>query len=154
MLILCTWVNYPMLHAQIYTTSSARYKSCSSGGSYIGTATPTISDFRSTSTYIIKEQRTSALHTTHTPVQLQLANGTIRTAASALGGGELAQEPSASEFVPTNSRKSPGDGGLPPPDLPLGDSWQVWLLMALLYSFYCYRKQQKSQPKNTSKILD
>ena len=35
LLVLCSWVSYPMLQAQIYTTSSATYQSYSTGGIHV-----------------------------------------------------------------------------------------------------------------------
>ena len=140
-----------MLHAQIYTTSSAGYKSVSGGGLFGTAVDPAAPRFRSTSTYIIKEQRTTAVHANYTPVQIQLANGSIRTAAAAIGGGELAHDPSEAEFIPTNSKRGPGQGGLAPPDTPIGDSWQVWLIMLAVYTLYLRHKQLKNQTKNTEK---
>ena len=143
MLILCAWGNFAILHAQIYTTSSAIYKPFSGGSTY-GSALPAASDFRSTSLHVVSKQSSTAVHANYIPVEIKLANGAIRTAAAAIGGGQLASEPASdsSGFIPSGPQYAPGQGGIAPPDTPLGDTWQVLLLMAIAYAIYIRRKQK------------
>lgn len=68
---------------------------------------------------------------------MQMATGTITTVASQLKGGVLADEIVLSEsFIPTNPmRTGPGGGGIAPPS-PLSETWDLWVVMALICTIY------------------
>ena len=124
LLILCSWVAYPMLHAQVYTTSSATYHSIGTSGI---AAQPTTT-FRSTSNYA---RGGSAVQTTssvsYSTAPMRMANGTITTVASQLKGGVLTGgTDSPTGYIPTRPQRVPG---VP---LPIGDGWDVALLLAIL----------------------
>ena len=124
-LILCTWVTCPMLHAQVYTTSSATYHSIGTSGM---ASQPTSTSFRSTSSYA---RSASAVQTTssvsYSTAPMRMANGTITTVASQLKGGVLTEgTDSPTGYIPTRPQRVPG---VP---LPIGDGWDVALLLAIL----------------------
>ena len=138
-LILCTWVTYPMLHAQVYTTSSATYRSVCGGGMAVQPSTAT---FRSTSSYAGRSSVARvAPSRAYSTAPMYMANGTITTVASQLQGGELAETPSSSNgFSPQQRAVIPG---VPYPPQPLGEGWDVALLLSLLglgYAVYLKRK--------------
>ena len=67
---------------------------------------------------------------------MQMATGTITTVASQLKGGVLADEIVLSEsFIPTNPMRIPSDGGIAPPS-PLSETWDLWVVMALICTIY------------------
>lgn len=141
-LLLCTWVAYPMLHAQVYTTSSATYRSVCGGGMAVQPSTVT---FRSTSSYAGRSSVARvAPSRAYSTAPMYMANGTITTVASQLQGGELAETPSTSNgFSPQQRAVIPG---VPYPPQPLGDGWDVALLLAILCMGYAlYLRHQKSK---------
>lgn len=129
-----------MLHAQVYTTSSATYRSVCGGGMAVQPSTVT---FRSTSSYAGRSSVARvAPSRAYSTAPMYMANGTITTVASQLQGGELAETPSSSNgFSPQQRAVIPG---VPyDPSLPLGDGWDVALLLSLLclgYAVYLKRK--------------
>ncbi len=132
-LILCTWVAYPMLHAQVYTTSSATYHSIGTSGM---ASQPTSTSFRSTSSYA---RSASAVQTTssvsYSTAPMRMANGTITTVASQLKGGVLTEgTDSPTGYIPTRPQRVPG---VP---LPIGEGWDVVLLLAMLCGGYVVRR--------------
>ena len=138
-LLLCTWVAYPMLHAQVCTTSSATYRSVCGGGMAVQPSTAT---FRSTSSYAGRSSVARvAPSRVYSTAPMCMANGTITTVASQLQGGELAETPSSSNgFSPQQRAVIPG---VPYPPQPLGEGWDVALLLSLLclgYAVYLKRK--------------
>lgn len=126
LLILCSCGACPVLHAQIYTTSSTTYHST--------TALP-ISAFRSTSSY-------SSISISYSTAPMRVATGSVSTVASQLSGGVLADEGYYTENVLRGPRKlgGIGGGGIAPPDTPIGDGWDVALLLALLCVGYVVRR--------------
>ena len=129
-----------MLHAQVYTTSSATYRSVCGGGMAVQPSTVT---FRSTSSYAGRSSLARvAPSRAYSTAPMYMANGTITTVASQLQGGELAETPSSSNgFSPQQRAVIPGVPYDPP--LPLGDGWDVALLLSLLclgYAVYLKRK--------------
>ena len=140
-LILCTWVAYPMLHAQVYTTSSATYHSIGTSGM---ASQPTSTSFRSTSSYA---RSASAVQTTssvsYSTAPMRMANGTITTVASQLKGGVLAEgADSPTGYIPTRPQRVPG---VP---LPIGDGWDVALLLAILCVAYVVWKYMSVRRSN------
>lgn len=143
LLVLCPLVSYSALWAQIYSTSSATYRSISTSGLELQ---PTISDFRSTSSYF---GRTSTAQITrsvsYSTAPMHVANGQISTAASQLKGGMLATPPvSDLESKPHGPRRAPW---VPNENVPLSDGWDVALLLAILcvgYVVWKYRSVRRS----------
>jgi hypothetical protein len=121
-----------MLQAQVYTTSSATYHSYSSGG---WVEAPASFQFRSTSKYIQSSQAV-----VYSTAPIQVSNGAIRTVASSLEGGKLAEEQTA--YIPTIRNRQ--NGTMAPPSgteeyLPLSFDWDaVLLLMLLLGGYACF----------------
>ena len=142
--MLCPLVSYSALWAQIYSTSSATYRSISTSGLELQ---PTISDFRSTSSYF---GRTSTAQITrsvsYSTAPMHVANGQISTAASQLKGGVLVDPPvSYTEPKPHGPRRAPW---VPDENVPLSDGWDVALLLSFLclgYAIYIKRKSINSQ---------
>lgn len=126
LLILCSCGACPVLHAQIFTTSSTTYHST--------TALP-ISAFRSTSSY-------SSISISYSTAPMRVATGSVSTVASQLSGGVLADEGYYTENVLRGPRKlgGIGGGGIAPPDTPIGEGWDVALLLALLCIGYVVRR--------------
>ena len=137
-------MSYSALWAQIYSTSSATYRSISTSGLELQ---PTISDFRSTSSYF---GRTSTAQITrsvsYSTAPMHVANGQISTAASQLKGGVLVDPPvSYTEPKPHGPRRAPW---VPDENVPLSDGWDVALLLSFLclgYAIYIKRKSINSQ---------
>ena len=142
--MLCPLVSYSALWAQIYSTSSATYRSISTSGLELQ---PTISDFRSTSSYF---GRTSTAQITrsvsYSTAPMHVANGQISTAASQLKGGVLVDPPvSYTEPKPHGPRRAPW---VPDENVPLSDGWDVALLLSFLclgYAIYIKWKSINSQ---------
>lgn len=123
-----------MLHAQIYSTSSATYHSYSTGGVvHAPSAT-----FRSTSA------RTHySTHIRYSTAPMHVANGTIKTVASTITS--IASDPLSNGFIPTHTQRAPGDGGIAPPDTlnsPLGDGCLEFLVVAIIYAIGLYLKKR------------
>lgn len=145
-LLLCTWVAYPMLHAQVYTTSSATYRSVCGGGMAVQPSTAT---FRSTSSYAGRSSVARvAPSRAYSTAPMYMATGTITTVASQLQGGELAETPSSSNgFSPQQRVVIPG---VPYPPQPLGESWDVALLLSFLCLGYAVYLKRKTISNNTN----
>ena len=140
-LILCTWVTYPMLHAQVYTTSSATYHTM---GTSSMASQPTTASFRSTSSFA---RGGSAVQTTssvsYSTAPMRMANATITTVASQLKGGVLTGgTDSPTGYIPTRPQRVPG---VP---LPIGDGWDVALLLAILCVGYVVWKYMSVRRSN------
>lgn len=139
-----------MLHAQIYTTSSATYHSYSVGG-YENRANTC--QFRTTSPQI-QQNHTN----TYSTAPMRVATGTVSTVASQLQGGISADEFARKQYITRAKKAGPGSGGLPPPDTsddggtggdtPIGEGWDVALLLLILcigYALYLRRKSLQQQ---------
>ena len=145
MFFLCAWVYCPMLHAQLFTTSSATYRSISNGAM---ASQPTTSAFRSTSAYT---GRGSAVQESpsisYSTAPMRVANGTITTVASQLTGGGLADEDdSPTGYIPTRPKRVPGV----PDTVPLNDGWDVAILLAIMclaYGIYLRRNATTKEAK-------
>jgi hypothetical protein len=130
-----------MLHAQVYTTSSATYHSIGTSGM---ASQPTSTSFRSTSSYA---RSASAVQTTssvsYSTAPMRMANGTITTVASQLKGGVLAEgAESPTGYIPTRPQRVPG---VP---LPIGDGWDVAMLLAILCVSYVVWKYMSVRRSN------
>lgn len=130
-----------MLHAQVYTTSSATYHTM---GTSSMASQPTTASFRSTSSYAAggsAVQTTSSVSYSTAP--MRMANGTITTVASQLKGGVLAEgADSPTGYIPTRPQRVPG---VP---LPIGDGWDVVLLLAILCLGYVVWKYMSVRRSN------
>jgi hypothetical protein len=73
---------------------------------------------------------------------MRVATGSVSTVASQLSGGVLADEGYYTENVLRGPRKlgGIGGGGIAPPDTPIGEGWDVALLLALLCVGYVVRR--------------
>ena len=130
-----------MLHAQVYTTSSATYHSIGTSGM---ASQPTSTSFRSTSSYA---RSASAVQTSssvsYSTAPMRMANGTITTVASQLKGGVLAEgAESPTGYIPTRPQRVPG---VP---LPIGDGWDVAMLLAILCVSYVVWKYMSVRRSN------
>ena len=130
-----------MLHAQVYTTSSATYHSIGTSGM---ASQPTSTSFRSTSSYA---RSASAVQTTpsvsYSTAPMRMANGTITTVASQLKGGVLTEgTDSPTGYIPTRPQRVPG---VP---LPIGDGWDVAMLLAILCLGYVVWKYMSVRRSN------
>ena len=127
------------LQAQIYSTASSRHRTYSNGV-VIG---PAPLEFQSTSLY-----KTSTRKKSYATAPMQVANGSIRTVASSVTGGVLLEN---NTNTGDNGYIQPGENGAViagVPDLPIGDGWDVALLLGLLcagYVVFRYRKQRENQ---------
>ena len=122
LLILCPYVSYGHLHAQMYSTSSSTFRSFSTTG--VGAAAPNTIEFRSTNTY--GKNLSNTTERTFSTAPMHVANGTIKTIASSLSGVPV-EDSNVGYIPPTRPQRAPGV-----PDTPIGDGWDVALLLALL----------------------
>jgi hypothetical protein len=139
LIVLCSWGANPMLQAQIYTGYSTTSHSTMA-------SLPTSSAFRSTSSY-------SATSVSYSTAPMRVATGSFSTVASQLSGGTLADEGYYTDNGMRGPRRlggTPGGGGIAPPDTPIGDGWDVALLLALLclaYGIYLRRNAKRQAVK-------
>lgn len=125
------------MQAQLYTTSSSRglYLSTSKGV----VATPSTSNFRSTSVYRTSamQEKTSASNS----APMHVANGSIQTVASSIRGGVLSEGSENNAGYISPMRKAPVIPGVPDTKpSPIGEGWDVALLLALLCIGYVVRR--------------
>lgn len=129
------------LQAQIYSTASSRHRTYTNGGMMLA---PDPLEFQSTSIYKPTNRKKS-----YATAPMQVANGSIRTVASSVTGGTLLGNSNGSLDGNGNTgyiEPGEGNGGAVisgVPDLPIGDGWDVALLLTLLcagYALYCYRR--------------
>ena len=146
MFFLCAWVYCPMLHAQLFTTSSATYRSISNGAM---ASQPTTSAFRSTSAYTNRNsavQVASSIFSSTAP--MHVSNGSITTIASQLQGGAIADESvSYEDNMGSGPRRAPW---VPDENVPLGDGWDVAILLAIMclaYGIYLRRNATSNEVK-------
>lgn len=128
------------MQAQLYRTSNAEIHSYSSGG--VGVMAPSTADFRSTSAYGIGSVRMSMERTAVAP--MHVANGAVRTVASSIKGGVLLEDSETESGYISPIRKAPVIPGVPDTNpTPIGDGWDVALLLAMLcvaYGIYLKRE--------------
>ena len=143
LLILCPWVTYSTLHAQLYRSSSATYHSYSTSGVL---QTPS-ADFRSTSAYVQNQMVKSRIAYSTAPIRV--ANGTVTTVASTLQSGVLADEQDYAPVSRVPGRRNSNTMAPPTntdPFVPIGDGWDVALLFFILcmgYIIYLKRKEKR-----------
>ena len=134
------------MSAQIYSTAEAALRTTRhQGGGGIMSAPPSIS-FRSTSSYSASQSGAPSFSTT----TVHFANGSIKTAASSLTGGMLADDTGFTSTYDGNNQTTTSnwneneDGWGPgTPDLPLHLDWDALLFILLLLIPYLYRVEKR-----------
>jgi hypothetical protein len=71
---------------------------------------------------------------TFSAAPMNVAKGTIKTIASTISGGVLSVEENTG-FIPTQPQRAPGV-----PAVPIGEGWDVVLLLAMLCGGYVVRR--------------
>ena len=125
------------MQAQLYTTSSSRglYLSTSKGV----VATPSTSNFRSTSVYRTSamQEKTSASNS----APMHVANGSIQTVASSIRGGVLSEGSENNAGYISPMRRAAVIPGVPDTKpSPIGEGWDVALLLAVLCVGYVVKR--------------
>ena len=137
-------IHFSSARAQIFTTSSSTYRSYGGGGD-ITIATPYSSGsnsfMRSNSQFA-----NSSSNQTYSTAPICIANGSIKTVASTLGGGVLSDD---TEFIPTtpqnNSTTTNNNGTIAPPQFaPLHLDWDALLFILMLAILYPILKRRTS----------
>ena len=93
---------------------------------------PNSIEFRSTNTYGKNISNTTERAFSTAP--MYVANGTIKTIASSLSGVPV-EDSNVGYIPPTRPQRAPGV-----PDTPIGDGWDVALLLALLCVAYVVKR--------------
>ena len=75
---------------------------------------------------------------------MNIANGTVKTVASSIRGGVLSDADASGYLPPTAPKRSPGV----PNTLPIGDGWDVALLLAILCVGYVVWKYMSVRRSN------
>lgn len=118
------------------------YHSFSTGGAV---SAPTSVEFRSTSTY--KSVATSS--SSYSTAPMHMANGTVKTVASSILGGVLSEEPTG--YTDPNRIRGRQNTMAPPTETaPLGDGWDVAILLAIMclaYGIYLRRNVTTKEAK-------
>jgi hypothetical protein len=70
---------------------------------------------------------------------MNVANGAVKTVASSIHGGVLSDADASGYLPPTAPKRSPGVPNTKP-ESPIGDGWDVALLLALLCVGYVVRR--------------
>ena len=128
----------------MYSTSSRTHRSYSTGGTI---AVPSHVEFRSTSVYN-PNIRPNTQQKCYSTAPMQVANGSIKTMASSIQGGVLSNGTNATAGP---QRIHDRRNTMAPPtetQTPIGDGWDVALLLGLLcagYVVFRYRKQRESK---------
>ena len=136
--MLCPYISYGTLFAQLHTTSSATYRSYTSSG---GLETLPALEFRTTSSY----GRSMTTTRTYSTAPMKIANGVVRTAASSVTGGVL--------LGSSNTNNEGGTTIIPVipgvPDTPLSTGWDVMAFLGLLSTLYIvYLRRRRSGVKS------
>lgn len=136
--MLCPCILHGTLHAQIHTTSSASYRSYTTSG---GLLDPPPIEFQSTSIY---GRRT--LSRSYSTAPMVVSNGSVKTIASSIKSGSL--------LGTENTGEDAGNTIIPVvpgvPDTPIGDGWDVAILLVLLciaYGIYLRRNTTREEAK-------
>ena len=123
----------------MYNISSRTHRSYSTGGTI---AVPSHVEFRSTSVYN-SNIRSNTQQKCYSTAPMNVANGAVKTVASSIRGGVLSDADASGYLPPTAPKRSPGV----PNTLPIGDGWDVALLLAILcvgYVVWKYRSVRRS----------
>ena len=134
-------IHFSSARAQIFTTSSSTYRSYGGGGD-ISIATPYSSGSNSFMRSNSQFANSSSNHA-YSTAPICIANGSIKTVASTLGGGVLSDE---TGFIPTtpqnNSTTTNNNGTIAPPQFaPLHLDWDALLLLLILACIYTFKKE-------------
>ena len=127
------------IQAQIYSTASKEYHTYTSAGVALF---PDTYKFRSTSIYGTTHSRSYAT------APMQVATGSIKTIASSITGGLLTSNDGG--YIQHEGGNDQGAVIAGVPDLPIGDGWDVALLLALLclaYGIYLRRNAKRQVVK-------
>ena len=133
-------MSYGHLQAQMYSTSSRMHDSYSTGGTV---EAPSYVEFRSTSVYNSNIRNTQ--QKCYSTAPMNVANGAVKTIASSIQGGVLSDGDSYASG-PQRIRGRQNTMAPPTETAPIGDGWDVALLLTLLcagYALYCYKKNKK-----------
>lgn len=151
LILLCLLMGNTLVHAQLFSTSSQEFHSYGGGGGSGYATMPSATSIGGSTMRSTSRFSTSTTISNYSTAPLQIANGSIQTAASNLTGGVLADNTGATTdntgFIPTDPQRS-----IAPPDfpnVPLGLDWDAFLLLlalTLLYAFRLYRKRHTTQP--------
>lgn len=145
LLVLCPYVSYGHLQAQMYNISSRTHRSYSTGGTI---AVPSHVEFRSTSVYN-SNIRSNTQQNCYSTAPMNVANGAVKTVASSIRGGVLSDADASGYLPPTAPKRSPGVPNTKP-DTPIGDGWDVAVFLLLLcaaYAIYLKRKSENGKVK-------
>lgn len=124
----------------MYNISSRTYRSYSTGGTI---ALPSHVEFRSTSVYN-SNIRPNTQQNCYATAPMNIANGTVKTIASSIQGGVLSSGVDVAGPQRIHDRRNTM---APPTETPIGDGWDVALLLALLsigYVVWKYRSVRRS----------
>ena len=79
---------------------------------------------------------------------MNITNGTVKTVASSIRGGVLSDADASGYLPPTAPKRSPGVPNTKPDTLPIGDGWDVALLLAILCVSYVVWKYMSVRRSN------
>ena len=141
LIVLCPYIPYGHLQAQMYSTSSRMHHSYSTGGTV---EAPSNVAFRSTSVYNSNIRNTQQKCFSTAP--MNVANGAVKTVASSIRGGVLSDADASGYLPPTAPKRSPGVPNTKP-ETPIGDGWDVAVLLALMCLGYaiCVRRKVQTE---------
>ena len=137
LIVLCPYMSYGHLQAQMYSTSSRMHHSYSTGGTV---EAPSHVEFRSTSVYYSNIRNTQ--QKCYSTAPMNVANGAVKTIATSIQGGLLTNE---TNYTTGPQRIQNRRNTMAPPDdttpySPIGEGWDVALLLALLCVGYVVRR--------------
>ena len=117
----------------MYNISSRTHRSYSTGGTI---ALPSHVEFRSTSVYNYNI-RPNTQQNCYSTAPMNIANGTVKTIASSIQGGVLSNGVDVAGPQRIHDRRNTM---APPTETPIGDGWDVALLLAILCVSYVVSK--------------
>ena len=139
LIVLCPYIPYGHLQAQMYSTSSRMHHSYSTGGTV---EAPSNVEFRSTSVYNSNIRNTQ--QKCYSTAPMNVANGAVKTVASSIRGGVLSDADASGYLPPTAPKRSPGVPNTKP-ETPIGDGWDVAVFLLLLCAAYVIYLKRKSE---------
>ena len=131
----------------MYNISSRTHRSYSTGGTI---AVPSHVEFRSTSVYN-SNIRSNTQQKCYSTAPMNIANGMVKTVASSIRGGVLSDADASGYLPPTAPKRSPGVPNTKP--APIGDGWDVALLLALLCAGYTVWKYMSVKRLKDSSLV-
>lgn len=126
-------MSYGHLQAQMYSTSSRMHHSYSTGGTV---EAPSHVEFRSTSVYNTNIRKTQ--QKCYSTAPMNVANGAVKTIATSVQGGVLTDD--ANSTTGPQRIQNRRNTMAPPTETPIGDGWDVALLLALLCIGYVVKR--------------